>query len=348
MNRDIVALVESPAQLLHLLEWTHRTGTARRVTAVVLAPAEPTSAAQLRTMLTFAAEEAIAAQWEDPRTSKAAWLTTLRRVAPMVAAARQLVIGDPFSGLIQTLLFAARPREVVVVDDGTATMEFANQMGARQALRRWDAAGSPLSLARRPLARHAQRFFESERLSVFTVMPVTDLPPSRVHRHRYAWTRRRFGPPNTLGGLDVIGSSLAESGVVRGQAYLSAVGQLVDRWGTAGRYFAHRKEDAAKLEQIAAMGLRVARPDVPVEIELCRGPVARRLACFPSSVGYTLPLVLAGTDTTFDLQPLPEGMYEPGVGLAARRFLERIATDVRGVAEATSRLNPLTATSSGW
>lgn len=330
MTRDTVALVESPAQLLHVLEWAHAEHAAHRTVAVVLAPVEATSVAQLRRLAVFADEEDIQVEWYAPRGSLLARLSTVRQVAGRVSRARRLVIGDPFSGMIQALLLSAHPREAIVVDDGTATLEFVSQLGSGEPLRRWDALPSPLEVARGPLGQHARRFFAAERVRVFTVMPVVGLPPSRIHNHGYEWTRARFGTPKVVAGVDVVGSSLAESGVVDQRAYLEAIEGLAARSGWRGRYFAHRKESVEKLALITDLGLRVMRPEVPLEVELCRGPVSAKLASFPSSVGYTLPLVLAGAGVKVELQPVPTGMLTPKVGPAARRFLDRISADLRG------------------
>jgi hypothetical protein len=247
-----------------------------------------------------------------------------------VAGARRLVIGDPFSGMIQTLLPFARATEVVVVDDGTATLEFAAQLANGEPLHRWHAAPTP---ARLPLARFARSFFSRTRLSLFTVMGVTALPGSRVDHHGYDWTRRRFGPPALLRGMDVIGSSLVETGVVETESYLDAVAALAENGGAAGRYFAHRREEPEKLRRLAQRtGLRIVHPSVPLEIELRRGPVAQRLASFPSSVGYTLPLVLAGVGSRIDVQPLPETMIRPQVRASARSFLEKVSKDMQAAA----------------
>jgi hypothetical protein len=329
MSIDTIALVESPAQLLHLLEWAHAEQAAERTRAVVLAPVEETSLAQLRQMAAYADEENMVVEWYHPRASAAARLHTLRQVSRRVAKARRLVIGDPFSGMIQALLLAANPHEAVVVDDGTATLEFAAQLSSGEPLRRWDAPPSMLEMARAPLARRARKFFASERVRLFTVMPVAGMPPSKVREHSYNWTRRRFGPPRVVPGVDVIGSSLAESGVVDTGAYLDSITELAARSGGQGRYFAHRKEAEAKLAHITATGLQVVRPEVPLEIELSRGTVAAKLASFPSSVGYTLPLVLAGVATTIEFQPVPVGMLTPRVGPAAKRFLDRVGADMR-------------------
>jgi len=330
---DTLALVESPAQLLHLLEWVHAAGAADRTRVVVLAPLEATSVAQLRVLSGYAADEHLRVDWFDARTSLAGRVEALRALASAVRRARRLVVGDPFSGMIQALLLAGNPGEVVLVDDGTATLEFASRLASGQPLRRWDAPSSGFDPFRAPLARNARRFFASGRLRVFTVMPVAGLPASQVVRHGYDWTRRRFGPPRTFAGVDIVGSSLVESGVVRLDPFLDALTSLAARSGR-GRYFAHRKESEAKLAQVAAAtGLQVVRPDVPLEIELRRGPVAGVLASFPSSVGYTLPLVLAGVRTRIEFQPVPTSMFSARVGQVARRFLERVGEDLRANSE---------------
>ena len=321
-----LALVESPAQFLHVLEWVHAEA-AGDVRLAVLAPSDPGGVAQLRSMSDFAEEEGIQPEWHHPRSSISAGLQAHARLRRAVAGAQRLVIGDPFSGFIQSLLPFARPREVVVVDDGTATLEFGVQLAHGRPLRRWSAGRG---VARVPLAHVAGRFFSRARLQLFTVMSVTALPGSRVRHHRYDWTRRRFGPPRQLRGTDVIGSSLVETGVVETEAYLDAVARLAADPGAGGRYFAHRREDPAKLRRLAQRtGLRIVRPKVPLEIELRRGPVANRLASFPSSVGFTLPLVLAGTGTRITVQPLPESMLREHVGVRARSFLDRMGEDLR-------------------
>lgn len=326
---DTLALVESPAQLLHLLEWVHAAGAAERTRVAILAPVEATSVAQLRVLAGYASDEHLHVDWFDARTSTAGRIGVLRTLAVAIRGARRLVIGDPFSGMIQALLLAGHPSEVIVVDDGTATLEFASQLATGEPLRRWDAPPSAMEVARAPLARNARRVFGAGRVRLFTVMPVAGLPASHVVRHSYDWTRRRFGPPRTFAGVDVVGSSLVESGVVRVEPYLETLVHIAAQAGRPGRYFAHRKETDAKLADVARVtGLRVVRPDVPLEVELRRGPVASVLATFPSSVGYTLPLVLAGVGTRISYQPVPAGMLTPRVGDTARRFLDRLSDDL--------------------
>ncbi|HQA76789.1 MAG TPA: hypothetical protein PLL50_00360 [Propionicimonas sp.] len=331
----VLALVESPAQLLHVLEWCHRHAAAERIRLVVLAPVDERTRVQLAAMADYAGEENIAVEWHDPRTALSASARVIAELRPQVADAHTLLLGDPFSGLIQALLPRPGNQQVVVVDDGTATLEFAAQLAAGERLRRWH--GRSFGPVRAVLAERARRFFDTARLQLFTVMAVTGLPPSRVQRHSYAWTRHRFGQVRTRPGVDVIGSSLVETGVVRPGAYLDAVaGLAID--GSAGRYFAHRRESAEKLDRIATQtGLEIVRPSVPLEVELRRTPVAARLASFPSSVGYTLPLVLAGSGVRISVQPIPEEMFAEGVTQRARSFLARLGDDVRTTARVAGR-----------
>jgi hypothetical protein len=333
MTTDTLALVESPAQLLHVLEWCHAEQAAERTRLAVLAPVDLGTITQLRSVADFAEEEGIGIDWYAPRASALAGVATVAGLRAAVKAARRLVIGDPFSGMIQALLAFAHASEVVVVDDGTATLEFAAQLASGSSLRRWQATRGT-GLLRAPLSRHAQEVFGSGRLRLFTAMSVTSVPGSRIQRNDYDWTRRRFGPPQLLRGMDVIGSSLVETGVVELESYLDAVAALAEEPGGAGgRYFAHRREDPEKLRRLAQRsGLRIVRPKVPLEIELRRGPVSARLASFPSSVGYTLPLVLAGVGTRISVQPLPAAMIRPGVSTRAREFLEQVGNDMRQAA----------------
>lgn len=334
MTRGTLALVESPAQFLHVLEWCHAAGVGDDTRIAVLAPRDETSREQLRTMLDFSAEEDVPADFHDLRQGPAALVRGFGGLRGAVAEARRLVIGDPFSGLVQALLPSARAGDVVVVDDGTATIEFADQLAEGRPLSRWDRRRTgPRYWLRTPLGRAALRFFTptpDRSVAVFTAMPVRQAPGLAVHPNHYEWTRRRFGRPEVVPGTDVVGSSLVESGVVDAAAYLRAVTSLAAGAGPGGRYYAHRREEDAKLRAIAAStGLRIVRPRVPLEIELRRGPVAERVVAFPSSVGYTLPVVLASVAARVIVVPVEPEWLRAGVGEGPRSFLAGLARSGR-------------------
>lgn len=333
--RDTLALVDNPAQLLNVLEWCYHEQAGLRTRILVLAPTDEVTINQLREMCAFAEEEDVEVEWHHPRRSLRSGLAVVEALRSALAAARRVVIGDPFAGFVHVLLPLVAAPEVIVVDDGTATMEFAAQLAAAEPLRRWHVPGAP-GPVKRTLARRATSFYRGRHVRLFTAMHVTELPSSQVQQHRYDWTRGRFAAPRVVPGRDLLGSSLVESGLVQVDAYLDAVVALA---GSGGRYFAHRRENPAKLRRIQqCTGLKIVRPRVPIEIELRRGPVAGQLVSFPSSVGYTLPLVLAGVGTQIVIEPVDESMLGPEVSAHARAFLQRVEGDLELIDSRPARM----------
>ncbi|MGV9994160.1 hypothetical protein [Streptomyces sp. NPDC003374] len=341
-----LAFVESPVQLLNVLEWAHAHAHGRPspptgppapvpapvpaapaqapappptppptpapapppeacswLTVVVLSPTDPMTRGQLRRMAELARDEGYQVRWEEARGGAAAAFRTIGGLAPLLRRAGRLVMGDPFSRYVQLLLTITTARDLVVVDDGTATMEFVAQLARGERLVRWHRKGgrpaardlvlAPVSAAaRRRLAPRGTR----RRVEVFSAMPITEAPAGvTVTANGFGWTRARFGPPRVLAGADLVGTSLVETGVVEDAPYLEAVHALAAAHG-ARRYFAHRRESPDKLRRLAARtGLEIVRPDLPLELVARRGPVGRTLLSFPSTVVHTLPPALAGT-----------------------------------------------------
>ncbi|SFE82925.1 hypothetical protein SAMN05216251_105355 [Actinacidiphila alni] len=363
-----VALVESPVQLLNVLEWAHihpptvpadpagRAGAdtsapaavpdepaAGPLTVVVLSPVDPTSRGQLRRMAELARDEGAVVRWFEARGTRGGLLRTALSLAPLLFRVRHLVIGDPFSRLVQVLLPLCRARELTVVDDGTATMEFTEILATGGRLVRWHRSGrrrSPLdaafgifsSAARRRLTPGKRRHVE-----LFSAMPATPPPGMALRTNRFAWTRSRFGPPRTLTSTDLIGTSLVETGVVDPERYLAVVRSLAERHG-AKRYFAHRREAVDKLHRLAAeTGLEIVRPDLPLELVARRGPIGRTVLSFPSTVVHTLPLALGGTGVRIVVVDIDEEWLTAAASPRAHTFLTGInhsARDLHGLAPA--------------
>ncbi|MET1004805.1 MAG: hypothetical protein ABWX96_04615, partial [Propionibacteriaceae bacterium] len=288
-----LALVESPAQLVNVLEWAHQTGAElARLTTVVLAPDNEMSRVQLCRTAELAQSAGHRVRWCEPRHDHTASLRAVAALASELRGVDRLVVGDPFSGVIQLVLGVSRPREVVVVDDGSATLEFARLWTAGQSLVRWHSNG--MSSKRRHIAAQARRRMDPStgcRLTVFSCMPV-QLDGADVIRNEFSWVRTAFRTPQVKPTADLIGTSLVETGVVEQEHYLRGIATLAAE-NQADRYFAHRKEGSEKLASIAGLGLEVVRPDLPLELVARRDVVGQTLISFPSTVVHTLPLVLA-------------------------------------------------------
>ncbi|MFF5391617.1 hypothetical protein ACFY5H_25210 [Streptomyces sp. NPDC013012] len=365
-----LAFVESPVQLLNVLEWAHTRAPARTpgtgpapgagapapVTAsstapaplavVVLSPTDPMSRGQLRRMAQLARDEGLAVHWQEARGGRGALVRTLRRLAGPLRSAERVIIGDPFSRYVQLLLTLFGPRHLTVVDDGTATMEFAAQLGRGERLVRWHRKGGlgPRELVLAPVTTLARRRLAPVRgrtVEIFTSLPVEVPEGVEVTENSYAWTRARFGPPLLTGGADLVGTSLVETGVVDADHYARVVGELARAHG-ATRYFAHRRESAEKLHRIAVeTGLQVVRPELPLELVARRGPVGRTIVSFPSTVVHTLPLALAGTGVRVAVCEVAPEWLRATASPRAQGFLSGVTgTAAREVDRLTARGTP--------
>ncbi|MFF0623227.1 hypothetical protein [Streptomyces sp. NPDC004296] len=339
-----LAFVESPVQLLNVLEWAH-SARAAALTVVVLSPHDPMTRGQLRRMAELARDEGHTVRWEEARGGATAPLRTIGGLTPLLRRARRVVLGDPFSRYVQLLLALTRARDLVVVDDGTATMEFIGQLARGERLVRWHRHGAgrrPRDLLFAPFAATARRRLtpgpEGARLrrtvALFSSMPVEVPEGMAVTANDFAWTRRRFGPPRLTRTADIVGTSLVETGVVDTDRYLAAVARLARTHG-ATRYFAHRRERTGKLHRLATeTGLEVVRPDLPLELIARRGPVGRLVLSFPSTVVHTLPLALKGTGVQVAVCDIDPAWLTAHASPRAQGFLD----DVTGTARDVQRL----------
>ncbi|GGR14413.1 hypothetical protein [Streptomyces griseomycini] len=326
-----LAFVESPVQLLNVLEWAHAHAPGVGLTLVVLSPVDPMTRGQLRRMSELAREEGHEVRWEEARGGPAAPLQTIGGLAGPLRRASRIVLGDPFSRYVQLLLTITRARDLVVVDDGTATMEFVGQLARGERLVRWHRKGGrpgPRDLLLAPVSAAARRRLTpggKRRVEVFSSMPMEDTPPGvTLTAHTFAWTRARFGPPRITQGADLVGTSLVETGVVDADAYLAAVRSLAEVHG-AKRYFAHRRESTEKLHRLAVgTGLEIVRPELPLELIARRGPIGRTVVSFPSTVVHTLPLALSGTGVTVAVCDIDPAWLTRNASPRARGFLSNV------------------------
>ncbi|MGW3626043.1 hypothetical protein [Streptomyces sp. NPDC000880] len=348
-----LAFVESPVQLLNVLEWGHAqqgaaltgaasqpAGTARTgvadLTVVVLSPTDPMSRGQLRRMAELARGEGYTVRWQEARGGARAPLKTVRELAPLLRSAERIVIGDPFSRYVQLLLTLVGSRDLTVVDDGTATMEFVAQLARGEKLVRWHRRGrrGPRELVLTPVTFLARRRLTPSRnrdVEVFTSMPVEPPQGVTVTPNGFGWTRSRYGPPKITRGADLVGTSLVETGVVDLDQYVEAVAALARTHG-ATRYFAHRRESSDKLHRLAVeTRLEIVRPDLPLELIARRGPIGATVLSFPSTVVHTLPLALAGTGIRVAVCDIAPEWLRDSASPRAQGFLAGVTGTARDV-----------------
>ncbi|MFI1834482.1 hypothetical protein [Streptomyces olivaceoviridis] len=330
-----------PAQGRRLPGGTVAGGTAAggaELTVVVLSPTDPMTRGQLRRMADLARDEGYRVRWEEARGGTTAPFHTIGGLAGSLRRADRIVMGDPFSRYVQLLLTITRARDLVVVDDGTATMEFVAQLARGERLVRWHRKGGrpgARDLLFAPVSSSARRRLtpsDRRRVEVFSSMPVTEIPDGvTVTANDFAWTRARFGPPRITQSADLVGTSLVETGVVDGDRYLEAVRNLAKAHG-ATRYFAHRRESAEKLHRLAAeTGLEIVRPDLPLELIARRGPIGRTILSFPSTVVHTLPLALAGTGVRVAVCDIDPTWLTDTASPRAQGFLSGVTGTARDV-----------------
>ncbi|MFJ5261284.1 hypothetical protein ACIQAC_12565 [Streptomyces sp. NPDC088387] len=342
-----LAFVESPVQLLNVLEWAHAHAPGAGLTLVVLSPLDPMTRGQLRRMAELAREEGYEVRWEEARGGSAAPFHTIGGLVGALRKADRIVMGDPFSRYVQLLLTITRARDLVVVDDGTATMEFVTQLARGERLVRWHRKGSrqgPRDLLFAPVSSAARRRLtpvENRRVEVFSSMPIEEVPGGvTITTNDFSWTRTRFGPPRITKGADMVGTSLVETGVVDGDRYLAAVQGLAKTHGAA-RYFAHRRESTEKLHRLAVeTGLEIVRPDLPLELIARRGPIGRTILSFPSTVVHTLPLALVGTDVKVAVCDIDPAWLTQNASPRAQGFLSGVTGTAKDVHRLSSTPHP--------
>jgi hypothetical protein len=336
MTVGALALVESPAQLLNVLELARKQPSLAAVKIAVLAPAEGLTRTQLRAMSAIARNAGHQVAWYEPRLGGAEVARSIRAIADELSGIERLVVGDPFSGVIQVIISITRASEVTIVDDGTATLEFARQWLAGEQLSRWHRVATPsqrrqiTAMARDRIASSARKHLSPKvgcHLGLFTCLPV-DVPRVEIIRNDFGWVRQQMPLPEVKPTSDLVGTSLVEAGVVRTESYLNGVAALIDRYGV-DRYLAHRKESDDKLATIEQLGLEVVRPALPLEMVARGGPVGRRVISFPSTVVHTLPVVLDGAGVEIVVSEIPDDWYTPQTTKRADDFLVRVTDSAR-------------------
>lgn len=312
------AVVGTPRQLLGAAEWVHATGRSRSdVHLTVLLPADANSAQQTLALLAddpWPACDVVRLRGTRDRYS---WLREMTRSSGTVEA---LLIGEYRLTLLRELADRLRPDELVLTDDGNATVLVANHRNRRNSGRRGlDSLRLNGSTDSR---KHLHRIAglhgrEPDRLVYSTIYGLAPQQPDRVEGHRFDHLMSRGDIPAMGRDGVVLGSTLAESGIIGVETYERLVGELLTNLD-ACEYWPHRREDPAKVRHLAdRFGLRVRSWDMPVERAILSG--AQR----PSAVGAVVSSALDSLAVMFpDMTVIGHPPAFDDVSVAARWSME--------------------------
>lgn len=318
LTSDAVATVESPLQLLGALE-AHAAGFGGRSTTVHVrgdVPALATAADAMRAA--GLPDGVVLSDAPAPRPGGAHWL-----------------VGDAFSGRWQAQLARTAPRgDVVLLDDGLATVALARMLVARRPLVRPSrvSVGAP-GAGRRALGglvgQRLRALAGAGRLRLFTAMPLDAPLVGRlvdlgvdVAIHRFEWLSARplsAAPPEPT---VVVGSALVADGWIRPQPYIDWVRRLAEAGPLL--YLPHRRGEERTLARIASIdGVRVQPPALPVEMLLGGLRPPQRVVCLPSTAYVLLGSLHASTRVRVDAMPVPDDWW---TGRAAPHVREHLSS----------------------
>jgi hypothetical protein len=259
-------VVGTPRQLLGAAEWVASTGRHRHdVHLTILESTDATTSAQLRALVDDDPWPRVEIR---PLGSSSTRWALLRDAEARAGSVDTVVIGEYRLTLLRELVTRVRAREVVLTDDGNATLLVAHH---RELLA---AGGRGLPSMRlngsRDSRRHLHRLVglsgsHPAQVRYSTIYDVAAVAPDSVSAHGFDHLRSRMPALRPGGTPAILGSNIAESGIISCHHYSLLVERLVGRIGRA-EYWPHRREDPAKVAAIAQQhGLVVRRHSTAVE-----------------------------------------------------------------------------------
>jgi hypothetical protein len=269
------AWVESPLQLLCVVEWAFARGQAVRIVPRSGAAQLPATAARLR----------------EIGLPDGVVIDSARPVP--VFSSDHWIIGDAFSGMVRSALALRMPQLLTVVDDGAETLRLPDVLSGSAPLSRSTDAAPARAIAELASSR-LRHLDQTGALELFSYYAL-DLPSRTPNRFR--WLRSR-GLTATVPSRVLLGSASVVDGLMPEDVYLSQIAAV----GPAS-YFPHRRETLPTLQRIAALpGVVVEDRGLPIELVLA-GAREVVVTSLPSSAVETLRIILLGSGSTVEVLP---------------------------------------------
>ncbi|MGL3807440.1 hypothetical protein ACSYDW_15240 [Paeniglutamicibacter sp. R2-26] len=251
--------------------------------------------------------------------------------SPGSTGARRWATGDAYSGRVQrALLGYIGVREVVVIDDGMATLGLLAALVSEEPTALVRPRSTP-GAARRALGTacwfRLRALARAGRLLVFTGLPVPEDTARRfralgghLEHHGFEWLNTQPATERIAEPTVVVGSALAADGLIDAEQYFHWLRALAEEGPLA--YFPHRRESGAFLSRLAAQGrTTVHAHTIPVEMRLRslrRGQVVRAL---PSTALPSLRLLLGANGVRVLGHDVPEHWWKPSASAHLRAHL---------------------------
>ncbi|WP_322409277.1 hypothetical protein [Microbacterium invictum] len=301
MNRDaVLAWVESPLQLLGAAEWAAAYGTTVPVAGRLTPQMSETADLLLSRGARFGEMEPyLGIPWK------------------LLAQHPHWLVGDGFSGQFRLAASILRPRTLTFLDDGAIALPFADTLLQRRPYARPHVAERGLTSRVAPFA--AETIARRARARAAHLFTAFDLGRDRitamgdrgfaVERHGFAWTRATGSASADLGTRVILGSARPIDGRMSRDAYLAwltEVAAAAPAGAEPATYLPHRRENAEQLDAVRRIpGVAVTAASVPVELILAGATRPLELHTLPSTTSTTLRLVLAGSGSTINGEPVP-------------------------------------------
>lgn len=210
------------------------------------------------------------------------------RAVPAVAASHA-IIGDAFSGRVQSAMAVRMPRRLTIVDDGSASLALPAALAGSRPLSRTGVA-TRLSRLTRARLTDIDRVGDLELFSYYRLQHPAWIP------NRFAWLASRHAE-GLSGGAVVLGSANVVDGLLAEGVYL--------RWlasqPAGARYLPHRRESRDTIEAAALLGFEVVETGLPVELALL-GSRGLEVSTLPSSAADTLRILLSGSGSRISVE----------------------------------------------